>query len=515
MLIDSLFALAVAASFTCASTSPFPMGGGDGTYRITEFGAKSDGESVNTDAIQSTVNECNAHGGGTVVVPPGTFVTGSIRLLSSVHLYLESGAVLKGSSKMPDYYKSGIRRGILFADDATDISISGSGCIDGNGSTFHRTDRLNPSGIETIYTRQREDYMNPKYGLDEGPIAYEIRPGMMIDFLRCSNISLQDVTLRDSPEYAVRVGTCENVTIAGITVANNPLIPNNDGIHCTTSRNVRISNCHIVAGDDAIIVTGFPYDMDSTGKGGAAPATYGNKTGRAEYVTVTNCTLCSRSAGIRVGYGHNDIRDCTFQNIVIENSNRGIGVFARDTGSIRNILFSNIIIETRLFTGGWWGAGEPIHVSAIAETKGARVGRIERITFDNIVAESESGIVLYGMEESPLADIVLNNVRLIIRAGPLSRSYGGNIDLRPAWSGETRVFSHDISGIYARGLLNSTVEHFDLTWQGRLPGYFTNGIELDRSANITIRGFRGNQAPGAPGAKPIETHQCLGIRIEE
>ncbi|HMK38781.1 MAG TPA: glycosyl hydrolase family 28 protein [Bacteroidota bacterium] len=508
-------ALAAAASLIFVRPS-FPQSGSrESPYTITGFGAKPDGKTVNTDAIQSAVNRCNAQGGGTVAVPPGEFITGAIRLLSNVHLYLESGALLKGSSDISDYYRSGIRRGVLYADDAVDITVSGPGCIDGNGSGYFRTDRLNSPGIEKMYTRQKEDYMNPKYGLDEGPIAYERRPGMMVDFLRCSDISLRDVTLRDSPEYALRIGSCENVTVAGITVANNPLIPNNDGIHCTTSRNVRISDCHIVAGDDAIIVTGFPYDMDSTGRGGAGPAAHGNKTGRAEYVTVTNCTLSSRSAGIRVGYGDNDIRDCAFQNIVIENSNRGIGVFARDRGSIGNILFSNIIIETRLFTGGWWGAGEPIHVSALPQDKGGRIGRITGITFDNIIAESEAGIVLYGAEESPLAGIVLNNVRLTVRNGPLTRSYGGNIDLRPVWSGKMRVFGHDLSGIYARNLTDSRVEHFDLIWAGDLPAFFTNGIELDHSRDIVIRGFHGNQAPGARDARPIKTGHCTGIRVEK
>jgi len=515
MRFESICALAAAALLACASGSPGQGGDGNGRYRITEFGARPDGRSSSTGAIQQAVDECYAHGGGTVVVPPGTFVTGSVRLPSNVGLYFESGSVLKGTTLMPDYYRSGIRRGILYADDATDIHISGSGCIDGNGTSFFRTDRLNPSGIEPRYTRQGEDYMNPRYGLGDGPIACEIRPGMMVDFLRCSNISIRDITLRDSPEYALRIGTCENVTVSGITIANNPLIPNNDGIHCTTSRNVRISDCHVTAGDDAIICTGFPYDMDSTGQGISGPAAYGNKTSRAEYVTVTNCTLSSRSVGIRVGYGDNDIRDCTFQNIIIENSNRGIGVFARDAGSIRNILFSHIVIGTRLFTGGWWGAGEPIHVSAIPQTQGGRLGRIEGITFDNIVAESESGILLYGADESPITDIVLTNVRLVLRDGPLSTSYGGNIDLRPAWSNEFRVFRHDISGLYARRVRSARVEHLTLAWQGNLPGFFTNGIELEQSSDITILGFRGTRGPGAPGAKPIEIRQCQAVRIAE
>jgi len=515
----SLLLIALAAGGTrlrtLAPLQAVESGGRDGIYMITEYGATPGPASVNTGAIQDAVNACSAHGGGTVVVPPGEYLTGTIRLKSHVHLSLESGAVLKGTLLMSAYYVEGIRRGIVFADDAVDISIDGAGCIDGSGTSFFRTDRLNPAGIEKRYTRQGEEYMDPKFGTGDGPIACESRPGMMVDFLRCSDIAIRDVTLKDSPEYCIRMGTCENVAITGVTVANNPLIPNNDGIHCTTSRNVRISNCHITAGDDAIIVTGFPYDMDSTGQGKNGPAAWGNKTNRAEYVVVTNCTLSSRSVAIRVGYGDNDIRDCTFQNIVIENSNRGIGVFARDTGSIRNILFSGIVIESKLFTGGWWGAGEPIHVSAVPETKGVRVGSIDGITFDNITAESESGIVLCGVGPCTLSHIVLNNVRLVVKAGPLAASYGGNIDLRPAWSGKARVFRHDIPGVYARHVTDARIDNFTLSWEGELPLFYTHGIAIDSSAAVDIRHFRGSHAPGAPGAKPVESRASTGINIRE
>ncbi len=211
-------------------------GGNGGVYRITDYGAVPGEGLENTGAIQDAVDECSAHGGGTVVVPAGEFVTGTVRLRSRVHFALESGAVLKGTRLMSGYYVSGIRRGMLFADDAADITISGAGCIDGNGTSFFRTDRLNPAGIDKRFTRQGEEYMDPKFGGGEGPIACDARPGMMVDFLRCSDVAIRDVTLKDSPEYCVRIGTCENVAISGITVANNPLIPNNDGIHCTAWR---------------------------------------------------------------------------------------------------------------------------------------------------------------------------------------------------------------------------------------------------------------------------------------
>ena len=85
-----------------------------------------------------------------------------------------------------------------------------------------------------------------------------------------------------------------------------------------------------------------------------------------ENVAVSNCTLSSRSAGVRVGYGPNPIRNCVFQNLVIRNSNRGLGLFVRQEGSIENVLFNNIVIQTRLHTGHWWGKGEPIHLSVRA-----------------------------------------------------------------------------------------------------------------------------------------------------
>lgn len=133
--------------------------------------------------------------------------------------------------------------------------------------------------------------------------------------------------------------------------------------------------------------------------------------------------LESASTGVRVGYGRNPIRNCVFQNLVIYNSHRGLGVFARDEGNIENLLFQNITIRTRLYSGHWWGKGEPIHVSAIRQNPAVPVGRIRRVTFSNILADSEGGVVVYGTPKSPIEDLTIHNLRLTVTAGPLAAGF--------------------------------------------------------------------------------------------
>ncbi len=468
-------------------------------YNICDFGAKGDGKTLNTISIQKAIDACNYKGGGTVLVPAGDFVTGAIRLLSNVKLYLEPGAHLTGSPDLEDYLLDGKRHGMIFAYRARNISISGEGEINGQGSLFHIKGQVHElQDFDRKFTRQGEQYAPADIFPPDGPLKYDRRPGMMIVLEQCEQITIKDITLKDSPVWTMRIADCDDVLVTGISIYNNLLIPNSDGIHCTSSRNIRISDCDIRAGDDAIIVTGFATDDYFTGDS-ITPSDYasreiGNKTGYAENVTVTNCVLQSRSAGIRVGYGENSIRNCTFQNIVIYGSNRGIGVFSRDEGSIENITFSDIIIETRIHSGHWWGNGEPIHVSAIAQSDGISAGVVSNIKFFNITATSETGIVIYGTSDTHCQNISLENIQLTIRKSELEDTYGGNFDLRPTLRHEDAIFSHDIPGIYAGYTDGLTIEDFAITWKDNLASYFTNGIYCENFTGLEIDGFTGRQA---------------------
>jgi polygalacturonase len=277
---------------------------------VTDFGAKGDGRTLNTLAINRAIEACHEAGGG-VVVPPGTFLTGTLRLLSHVQLHLEAGAVLKGSTNLADYQLDGVRRGLVFAFEATDVALTGLGTIDGSSDAFFDPQRMHGFrnlGFDRRFTRQGDAYMPPDTVFDDGPIYYEQRPGTMIQMFRCERVVVENLRFLSPPEWTFRFGDCDDVLVHGITIRANLKVPNSDGIHLTTSRNVRISDCNLSCGDDTIAVTGFGDETGPAPPAQTNGADYrsrrmGNRTGYCENITVANCTpgirLDGRARGLR------------------------------------------------------------------------------------------------------------------------------------------------------------------------------------------------------------------------
>jgi Glycosyl hydrolases family 28 len=467
-------------------------------FNIADYGAKGDGKSINTAAIHQAIQACAQAGGGTVYVPTGEFRTGTVTLVSNVHLLIDAGGVLRGSDQVSDYVSEGNNRfGLILARNAENIAITGHGTLDGNGTAFMD---LNKKRIEDDFDgkfiRQGKSYMYGDKEMGDGPVLPKDRPGNMFVFSECKNLLIRDVTIKDSPMWTVHVADSDGADIIRVRILNGISYANNDGIHCTSSRNIHISDCHISAGDDGICVTGF-----------------GPKKGVAENVTVSNCTIQSRSSGIRVGYGDNIIRNCLFQNLVIYGSNRGLGVFSRDRGDIENIQFSNIAIETRLHTGHWWGHGEPIHLSAVPIYENVVSGEIRNVRFTDITARSESGIVIHGLKEKPMKNISLKNVHLTFLPSPLSATYGGNFDLRPTFDKAWAIFKHDIPGLFGRYVNGLSIEGFDLEWVGPAADYLTHGIEVEHFEDLVIDSFRGKQAAEKPNTAAIALNHGRNITI--
>lgn len=477
-----------ATSFFAQSTLP-----GTGNCDVRAFGAKGDGVALDTDAISKAILTCAEAGGGTVVFHPGTYVTGTVELMSNITLQLDAGAVVLGSSNLSDYRKladngmgrefgvnssgEGLLVGMIVARDVHDVAIVGRGTIDGRGDDFMDLNNAhvgldfdarytrNPAGFEAGV---RDPQFGPVLPKDQG----NGRPGTMIIFANCKNVLVRDVTLRSSPNWTLHLQNTEEATISGVHIENDLRIPNNDGIDCIHCRYVHISDNDIEAGDDDLAIFG------------------------SEHVEVTNCSLVSRSAAIRL----ESTRNSTFNNLSIE-SNRGIGVFhSTNSGdSTESILFSNISMRTKLINGHWWGKAEPIYIAVSPCLPTECKGGVHDLTFSNIMAEAESGILIYGAENDMISGLMLDRIRLKITAPDpeIASTMGGNFDLR--WTArnlQEAMFKHDIPALYCRGVEHFRVRGLELQWGEGLPDYFSDGVECVDFRDITIDQFEGRQAHG-------------------
>jgi hypothetical protein len=482
--------------------SEFPV------YNISDYGAVGNGKEMNTKQIQRAVNDCAHHGGGTVYVPSGIFLTGTIQLFDHVNLYLEAGAEIKGSPDVADYpptdYMSEKRNTFLiYAHGAKNISITGRGAINGNDSAYIDWNSVHPGCCaDPVYIRQGNDYTNR---FPDGPAAIKgDRPGILVALIKCENVLIKDIVVKNAPNWSVHLAGCNNAIISGVTVDNSLLVPNADGFDVSVSRNILISDCNISAGDDGIAIS---------------PCGDGFSTSAAENIHVSNCNITSRSAGIRLGWSENNIRNCTFRNMTIQ-SNRGILINTRHDEVIENILFSDIIIETRLHSG-WWGSAEPIHISEVPlgvlhgiTSEGKKHGIIRNIWFNNMLIEAEAGMVFYGYSPNSIQNIQLNNIGYLFKDSKLNKAYGGNLELRPAFDDRLAIFKSDIPALFMKNVKDVMIDGFKLKQQGQPEDFHTHAIYAEDFENLTIKSFEGESLKSDKNFPAISLKKGNGVTLE-
>ncbi len=460
-------------------SSPPPLHG----KNVRDFGAVGDGITLDSEAINQAIKACHQGGGGTVFVPAGTYLIGTVELLSHVTLHLDAGSVLKGSPDLADYrvlpMTSELRNtSLIVATGARNIAITGRGVIDGNADAFAIHDQADLSrDFAASCTRQGEAYFEINDQAEDGPILHKPRPGILILLHDCRDVLVSNIKIIEAPNWCLHLSCCEDALLTGLEIKSSMLMPNSDGIDVSLSRNVRISDCNIEAGDDGIAFS---------------PCADGFGSGTLENITVQNCIISSRSAGIRIGWGEHSFRNMLFNNIIIRNSNRGIGLFVRGSETIENVMFSNMVIETRFYKGKWWGKAEPIHLSTEwDQLTGDALGKIRDITFSHIRIQAEHGSVLSAAENGTISDITFDDVRTRLKPGVLQESFGGNFDLRPARDEQKKVFCHDIPALYAKGVDGLTLRNFQVVRQEPLPDFFRHALEIEDFTGLTIDGFCG------------------------
>ena len=341
---------------------------------VREFGAKGDGTTKDTEAIQKALDAC-AGKSGRVVVPPGTYLTGSLYVGDDTELHLEEGAVILGSPDLADYNApdaypqnhGSVKEGwsakhLILVLEKKNVKITGKGTIDGNGRAFF-ADKI----AYRHHVCWRHGGRNAK-----GKPAEQLRPGQEIVFIESSNVEVRDVTFRDMSCWSCFFHGCENVAVGGVTVRNGFHNLNTDGIDIDCCRNVDIGDCDIVTGDDAIAIRGNPARLK-------------DKTKVCENVRVSNIVCRVQADGVRVGVGHGTIRNVRISDMKIKESGRALHVqccYGSPKGGgktgvdISNVHFERIEID---------GTCEPVCVTAGSEKSTAH---LKDISFRDIRAES-------------------------------------------------------------------------------------------------------------------------------
>ena len=305
-------------------------------FNVRNFGAKGDGFTKDTAAVQKAIDAAHVAGGGEVLLPKGTYLCGSVFLKSGVDFHLAQGAVLKGSPDHADYNAADIAPqnwGRLGAGDNTsgghlilcieqeNVTLRGPGKIDGNVGTFLKM----PDGS------------HPPHKL-----KIPWRPSQMVWFVESRNIAIRDIELADAPYWSCFIYGCEDVVVerANIHTVRQPHTYNGDGLDIDSSRRVRVTNCNISTADDSITLRADGKRL--------------KRDGDCADVVVSNCTFSSDCNAIRVGVGNGHIRDCSFHDIKIVNTRyavNAVGAWSRPEHGvdISRILFENMEIDAKGF----------------------------------------------------------------------------------------------------------------------------------------------------------------------
>lgn len=364
------------------------------------YGAKADGRTQDTRALQAAIDACAAQGGGIVRLGSGRFLTAPIVLRSHIRLEIESGATLLGSQKVSDYpvlQNENRRQPLIASDGATDVSIVGAGTINGQGQPWWVVARA-------------ED----RAGRPEEP-----RP-WLIEFYKTQHILVEGVTLENSPMYTLVLRSSADATAHDIKILNPPHAPNTDGIDPISSRHVRISHVLIDTGDDDIAIkSGLPER--------------GVRNTACSDITIRDSTFL-HGHGLSIGSETaGGVRNVVAEGIRFRGTETGIRIKSnRGRGNvIENIAYRNITmtnVGTALSISEYYPDWE-ISANDAAQKIGPHTPQFQNFSIAHLTAigSNLAGIIV-GLPESPITGVTLKDVEIHARTGLTIRNASVHAD---------------------------------------------------------------------------------------
>lgn len=388
-LKSGLLIAALAGAFAALSASPLYAAK---TCNPREFGAKGDGTTKDTVALQSAIDACSAQGGGTVRVPAGTYVSAPIVLKSNVTLHLDKDAKILGSPDHGDYppmtmFHLPDLQPLVSATNASNITINGEGTIDGNGQSWWD---------EAHKTR------------DAGVLGNHPRPKLII-FDHCKNIHVEGITIQNSPMWQLVPYYTDNMVIRNVKILAPQHSPNTDAIDPFSSSNIVIDHVYSDVGDDNIAIKSGPINSP----GPDSPS---------RNITITDCTFMhghGLSVGSELSGGAQNIRA---ERITFEGTDQGIRVKAnRDRGNdVGNFVFRDLTmkdVKTAILISEYYPKVMPPDDEA-PQPVGRLTPHFHDIDIENVTATgSQTAGVIVGLPESPVKNVVLKNVKISAEKG--------------------------------------------------------------------------------------------------
>jgi polygalacturonase len=398
-----------AGSAAAAATPP----NRDGTFDVISFGARADGKTIDTPAINKAIEAASGVGGGTILFPAGSYLCYSIHLKSNICLYLGPGATIVAANsptsnnggydppepnqwdRYQDFGHSHWHNSLIWGEDLSNISILGPGLIWGRGLSRGQGDASLAAGV--------------------GNKAISIK--------NCRNVTLRDISILHGGHFAILATGVDNLTIDNLVIDTN-----RDGIDVDCCRNVRISNCSVNSPwDDAIC------PKSSFALGYARPT---------EHLTIANCYITGgyeegtlldatfkrigsdydapRNGRIKFGTESNGgFRNITVTNCVLDNC-RGIALETVDGGVLEDVSITNITMRDITDVPFFFRLGRRMR-----GPEGVPVGQLRRVLMSNIVvsnADSAQAALITGIPGHYIEDIRFNNIYILHRGGGIKEN---------------------------------------------------------------------------------------------
>lgn len=346
----------------------------ESVFSVRDFGARGDGKTLDTKAIQMALDKCGQVGGGLVRVPKGDYLIGAVFMKSNTTLKIEEGASLIGSDEETRDYPVLISRfngmedkchaSVINAIDVHDITITGKGLVSGSGVGGTRP----PTGPRVI------------------------------EFIRCKNVLLENIQVRNKGRWTIHPLYCTNVVIRGLDIRTTG--KNADGIDPDSCRNVLITECTFDTGDDCIAIKS---GKNQQGIDVGIPC---------ENITVTKCTMLGGYGAICIGSEMSgDIRNVVIRDCVLRGVGTGFNIKSRRGrgGVVENVKISNIEMygvntPVAIYMNYRFNAGELIEGPAGIPT-------FRGITIEDLTIHGPRMGAIKGLPESPVTGLVLKNIQ--------------------------------------------------------------------------------------------------------